>query len=151
MSIDEFFEGFLADFRVALARFSLDEEEERTLIPVGMAVDLEEVKANIGEEIDALAAEYKVRPESFLKADGGCYKSLLDCLLEESVLPTYSFPRNVVGFEVEDKVKGSRLLQRPDRSLDIAVSEYAPGREIVIDKKTYIAGGMGVRTFFRTA
>ncbi len=142
MSIDEFFEGFLADFRVALARFSLDEEEERTLIPVGMAVDLEEVKANIGEEIDALAAEYKVRPESFLKADGGCYKSLLDCLLEESVLPTYSFPRNVVGFEVEDKVKGSRLLQRPDRSLDIAVSEYAPGREIVIDKKTYIAGGI---------
>lgn len=67
---------------------------------------------------------------------------MLDCLLEEAVLPTYSFPRNVVGFEVEDRSKGNKLLQRPDRSLDVAVSEYAPGREIVIDKKTYIAGGI---------
>lgn len=142
MRVDDFFEKLLPHFRSALTGFSLDREEKRTLIPAGMNVDLEGVKTRISEEIDALAVEYKERPELFLKTGGNGYKSLLDCLLEEALLPTYSFPRNVVGFEVEDTVKGDKLLQRPDRSLDVAVSEYAPGREIVIDKKTYISGGI---------
>lgn len=107
-----------------------------------MNVDFDSIKKNIREEIDAAEAEYRARPESFLKTEGKGYKSLLDCLLEKAILPTYSFPRNVVGFEVEDRSKGKRLLQKPDRSLDIAISEYAPGRELVIDKKTYIAGGI---------
>lgn len=142
MTIDEFFDKFLDDFKLALDDFSLDDQEVRTLVPAGMTADLEAVMASVIEEIEVLAAEYNVRPESFLKTGGDGYKSLLDCLLEEAILPTYSFPRNVVGFEVEDRAKGNKLLQRPDRSLDVAISEYAPGREIVIDKKTYIAGGI---------
>lgn len=142
MTIDEFFDKFLDDFKLALDEFYLDKQEKRTLIPAGMTVDLEAVKASVIEEIDALTTEYRVHPESFRKTGGDGFKSLLDCLLEEAILPTYSFPRNVVGFEVEDRAKGNKLLQRPDRSLDIAISEYAPGREIVIDKKTYIAGGI---------
>lgn len=142
MPIDEFFGTHLDRFRMTLHSFDLNQKEQRTLIPEGMDVDLDSVKRTIEEEVDAIESEYKDRPEAFLKTGGEGYKSLLDCLLEESVLPTYSFPRNVVGFEVEDRSKGNKLLQRPDRSIDIAVSEYAPGREIVIDKKTYIAGGI---------
>ena len=140
--INDFFDNYLPDFKVSLERFALNEEELKTLIPRGVHIDLESIKDNISEEIDAIATVYTERPESLLKAGSDGYKSLLDCLLEEAVLPTYSFPRNVVGFEVEDRARGDKLIQRPDRSLDVAISEYAPGREIVIDKKTYIAGGI---------
>lgn len=29
-----------------------------------------------------------------------------------------------------------------DRGLDVVISEYAPGRSIVVDKKTYQIGGL---------
>ena len=140
--IDQFFEAMYVDFEKALSSFSLSQSEIETLVPKGLAIDLRALNERLLEEVNALAVRYKEQPEVFLKADGEGYKALLDCLLEEAILPTYSFPRNVVGFEVEDRVKGNKLLQRPDRSLDIAVSEYAPGREIVIDKKSYVAGGI---------
>jgi len=66
--------------------------------------------------------------------------SLLDLLCSEGVLPTYSFPQNVVGFYIEDQ-SGS-LSQKPERALNIAVSEYAPGKVLVVDKKTYKVGGI---------
>ena len=140
--VDEFFDGLLNEFKIALSGFALNQKEEETLIPEGVDIGLDLVKKTLEEEIGAIEAEYRDRPEAFLRTGGEEYKSLLDCLLEKAVLPTYSFPRNVVGFEVEDRSKGNNLLQRPDRSLDVAVSEYAPGREIIIDKKTYIAGGI---------
>ena len=142
MSIEEFFHVYYEVFRKSLSSFDLSEAERHSLIPSGMSVDLAALKESIQSEIEGMAARFNDRPESFLKTGGDGFKSLLDCLLEEAILPTYSFPRNVVGFEVEDRTKGTKLLQKPERSLDIAVSEYAPGREIVIDKKTYIAGGI---------
>lgn len=68
-------------------------------------------------------------------------KKVLDVFLEEGIFPTYSFPRNVVGFSIEDS-KGEKVEQEPDRSLDMAISEYAPGRLIVVNKKTYKSGGI---------
>ena len=68
------------------------------------------------------------------------YLSLLDVLLKEGFLPTYSFPRDIVHFWIEDE-KG-RIKESPERGLDIALSEYAPGRMIVVDKKSYISGGL---------
>ena len=68
-------------------------------------------------------------------------KKLLDVFLEEGIFPTYSFPRNVVGFSIEDS-RGSKVEQEPDRALDMAISEYAPGRLIVVNKKTYKSGGI---------
>ena len=65
---------------------------------------------------------------------------LLDLLSNEGVLPTYSFPQNVVGFYIEDQRGG--LSQKPERALNIAVSEYAPGKVLVVDKKTYKVGGI---------
>ena len=62
-------------------------------------------------------------------------------LLEEGIFPTYSFPRNVVGFSIEDR-QGMKVEQEPDRSLDLAISEYAPGRLIVVNKKTYKSAGI---------
>ena len=61
---------------------------------------------------------------------------MLDVLLSKGVFPTYSFPRNVVGFNIDSR-DGQSLEQRPDRGLNIAISEYAPGKIIVVNKKTY--------------
>lgn len=65
---------------------------------------------------------------------------LLNLLSNEGVLPTYSFPQDVVGFYIEDQ-RGS-LSQKPERALNIAISEYAPGKVLVVDKKTYKVGGI---------
>jgi Distinct helicase family with a unique C-terminal domain including a metal-binding cysteine cluster len=76
--------------------------------------------------------------------------TLLDILFEHDFLPTYAFPREVRDFVIEQKKSDSRgkqriaIKQRPQQSVDIALSEYAPGREVVVDKETYIVGGVYV-------
>lgn len=67
-------------------------------------------------------------------------KSMLDALYEQGIIPTYSFPRDVVSTYIEGE--DGKLEQQVDRGLDIAISEYAPGRAIVVNKKTYIIGGL---------
>lgn len=67
-------------------------------------------------------------------------KDIFSVFFEKGFLPTYSFPLDVVDFSIFDK-DGDVLLS-PQRSLDIAINEYAPGRTIVVDKKTYKSGGL---------
>lgn len=71
-------------------------------------------------------------------------KSLLDSLYEEGIIPTYSFPKDVVSTYIEDA--NGKIVQQVDRGLDVAISEYAPGRTIVVDKKTYVIGGLYCHT-----
>lgn len=67
-------------------------------------------------------------------------KYLIDVFFTNGFLPTYSFPRNIVNFWIEDRY--GRVIQSPERSLDIALSEYAPGKIVVVNKKSYISGGL---------
>lgn len=67
-------------------------------------------------------------------------KSLLDALYEQGIIPTYSFPKDVVSTYIEGE--NGKLQQQVDRGLDIAISEYAPGRAIVVNKKTFVIGGL---------
>lgn len=72
---------------------------------------------------------------------------LLDFLFFHGLLPSYAFPTSLCSFLVEkpEKVKGRweiRTLQRPQQSISKALSEYAPGRLIVIDRKTYRSQGV---------
>ncbi len=74
---------------------------------------------------------------------------LLDVLFEHDFLPTYAFPREVRSFVIEAMITmyGKRRIgikQRPQQSVDIALSEYAPGRELIVDKETYLVGGIYV-------
>lgn len=142
LDAQDFFNKHYAAFKSSLEGFLLKSDEWGILVPSGMQIDLIGVKGWLEGEMDSIEESFLAKPEAFLNTDGKTYKSMLDCLLEAAVLPTYSFPRNVIGFEVEDGGKGEKLLQKPERSIDIAISEYAPGREIVIDKKTYISGGI---------
>lgn len=68
--------------------------------------------------------------------------SIIRSLYEEGIIPTYSFPKNVVSTYITN---GDGIVKyQVDRGLDVAIGEYAPGRGIVVDKLTYQIGGLPV-------
>ena len=94
-------------------------------------------------DLDELHQKVKDHPEIYTDESAwNGEKSLLDALYEEGLIPTYSFPKDVVSTYIEDE--NGKILQQVDRGLDVAISEYAPGRSIVVDKKTYVIGGLYV-------
>ena len=85
---------------------------------------------------------------------------LLRSLASSAILPGYGFPTDVVNlktYNVEDfvheKYKGSVSREdsifdnkeMPSRSLDIAIREYAPGAQIVIDGRVYRSAGVSLQ------
>jgi Distinct helicase family with a unique C-terminal domain including a metal-binding cysteine cluster len=73
--------------------------------------------------------------------------SAFDVFYQEGFIPSYSFPKNVVNFVVEkESDRGENapreILHAPERDIAIALSEYAPGRFVTIDKKIYKSGGL---------
>ncbi|MDY4388719.1 Druantia anti-phage system protein DruE [Pectobacterium aroidearum] len=75
-------------------------------------------------------------------------EELLEFLFYHGLLPSYAFPTSLCSFMVERVAKNSRgtfevrTVQQPQQSISQALSEYAPGRLIVIDRKTYRSGGV---------
>lgn len=91
-------------------------------------------------ELDSLNQKRINHPELYEKTNYSDGKNLLDALYEEAIIPTYSFPKNVVSVFVNDN--NGKPQYQTERGLDIAISEYAPGRSIVIDKNTFQMGGL---------
>jgi Domain of unknown function (DUF1998) len=73
-------------------------------------------------------------------------ENLLDRLLYKGVLPRYAFPTDVVSFYVFDRANSTRFrpeyLYAPSQGLPIALSQYAPGKEIWIDGKLWTSGAL---------
>jgi ATP-dependent helicase YprA (DUF1998 family) len=72
---------------------------------------------------------------------------LLDFLFNHGLLPTYAFPRDLSSLYIEGWDKNAREIvekQKPQLEINRALSEYAPGKQIVVDKKTYRIGGIFV-------
>jgi hypothetical protein len=74
---------------------------------------------------------------------------LLEFLFAKGMLPSYAFPTDLTSFLVEHLVRqqGSRsmkmeIVERPQQAIGKALSEYAQGRLIVINKETYRSGGV---------
>ena len=67
--------------------------------------------------------------------------SAFDVFYSEGFIPSYSFPKNVVRFFVE-KNGVHEIEYSPERDISVALSEYAPGKFITIDKKIYRSGGI---------
>lgn len=101
------------------------------------ALDLEIQLENLNKKI--AETEFMYKPVTGDDAKSNTYM-LMDVLFSEGMLPNYSFPRNIVNFWIED-VYG-KVKESPERSIDIALSEYAPGRRLVVNKQTYISGGL---------
>lgn len=64
-------------------------------------------------------------------------ENLLDLLFDTATLPSYAFPTDVVSLTVFDKNRSTDyravIKYAPQRGLDQALSNYAPGREVFID------------------
>lgn len=99
-------------------------------------------KEELITEIQELRVKCKEHPELYVTQGQfqEVKKSFLDALYEESIIPTYSFPKNVVSMYITDR--DGKIKYEVDRGLDVAVGEYAPGRSIVVDKATYQVGGL---------
>nr|BBH93040.1 hypothetical protein KTA_12390 [Thermogemmatispora argillosa] len=128
----------------------------------GQCCDLERKFAIVGEigarlcrRLEELKQDFAGRRllppagwESTSSADDLKEVMLLDLLFEEGLLPQYAFPRELRSFVIE---KSNRqrfgILERPQQSVDIALTEYAPGRELVVNKETYRSGGIYVALF----
>lgn len=138
--IDDFFMNEYNQFKDYIKRKEIKSSALKSLVPSGITLDIEQYKKNFIYEMDALEDKVKKFPENYQENEKSS-KTILDTLLEAGIFPTYSFPKDVVGFYVEDQ-KGNKIVQKPERSLDMAISEYAPGRIIVINKETYKSGGI---------
>lgn len=67
-------------------------------------------------------------------------EKLIEFLFARGILPAYAFPRDLVAIQVDqrDSTTGNiKIIERAQQSASVALSEYAPGRLVVINKKTY--------------
>ena len=84
--------------------------------------------------------------------DDFAQEDLLEFLFFHLLLPSYAFPTSLCSFLVQKKqpnAKGYseiRTDQMPQQSTAQSLSEYAPGRLVVINKKTYRSGGIFANT-----
>jgi hypothetical protein len=73
-------------------------------------------------------------------------ENLLDRLLYKGVLPRYAFPTDVSTFHVFDPDQSSRFRPAfrftPSQGLPVALSQYAPGKEVWIGSKLWTSGAI---------
>lgn len=97
-----------------------------------------EVAMEFVQELEA------IRPASAQDL-GPAEENLIEFLFARGFLPAYAFPRDLCALQIEKMERTGnftqpRIVQRPQQSLNVALSEYAPGRFVVVDKKTYRVG-----------
>ena len=139
----KFFDDDIEKFEEYVDNYNTD--ELGVLIPAKSIINQRRFKSDLKQAILSLSAKCQEHPELFGKDDtdhASNVKSLLDALYEEGVIPTYSFPKNVVSTYITGD--DNKIKYQVDRGLDIAIGEYAPGRSIVVDKTTYQIGGLFV-------
>lgn len=137
----QFVEEKLSDFGDYLE--GVDFSEFQSTVPVNF--DMEEMEAGLKkklrDDLNAMAAKVIAHRELYEPhKEGEPGKAILDALYEEAVIPTYSFPKNVVSMYIQSG--DGKLKFDVQRGLDVALSEYAPGRSIVVNKDTYQIGGI---------
>jgi len=137
-----FLDSMLVPLQEYLSQYQLPKD---ALLPQNAEPDMHKFKDSLLQSLNKLAEKRNKHPELFgvpesEDADPSNAKMLLDALYEEGIIPTYSFPKNVVSTYIE--TPEGKIKYEVERGLDIAISEYAPGRSIVVDKKTYQIGGL---------
>ena len=71
--------------------------------------------------------------------------NLLDVLLYKGVLPRYAFPTDVASFFVFDVTMSSyrpAYRHSPQQGLTVALSQYAPGKEVWIANQRFLSGAI---------
>ena len=98
-----------------------------------------ETASQFFSELKKLRDKFDWRPEGKGEVD------LLSTLLDDALLPTFSFPIDVCDFVVEGvdrQIKIPKKFYTMSTDLKQALSIYIPGRRIVVDKKTFTSYGL---------
>jgi Domain of unknown function (DUF1998) len=71
-------------------------------------------------------------------------RRLHDALIQASVLPIYGFPIDVVRLMtgIDNEYRSSQKKHRLERDRRMALSEYAPGQEVVVDDRVFESVGI---------
>jgi hypothetical protein len=135
---------------LTLSGVAMDEQQRREFV-CNVALDfisrLQELAKQLFPSMPTLSKDANVQAQSFSM---DTEEMLLDVLFEHDFLPTYAFPREVRSFVIDKWIQSASgkwhigIEQRPQQSVDIALSEYAPGHELIVDKATYRVGGIYV-------
>ena len=80
-------------------------------------------------------------------------ETLIEYLMAKGLFPTFAFPLDVAVFEAKgtkkkkehSKFSEPHTYARTSQDLKVALSEYAPGRRIVINKQSFLVHGIGKR------
>jgi ATP-dependent helicase YprA (DUF1998 family) len=118
-----------------------DKHREKLEFATKVAGDLlVEVRA-IGKEVAAKEVKQEEEQEEPEESDAG---SLLDLLFDKGLLPSYAFPTDLCSFVIQERGDQGRITEkeRPQLAKVQALSEYAPGRLLVVNKQTYRVGGI---------
>lgn len=106
----------------------------------------EVVHAELDEDDEARYLELPAQQDDERPANRFSEKSLLDTLLYKGVLPRYAFPTDVATFHVFDVENSTRYRPKlrfaPSQGLAIALSQYAPDRQVWIAGKCYTSGAI---------
>ncbi|MCH6483650.1 DEAD/DEAH box helicase [Pseudoxanthomonas sp. LH2527] len=88
---------------------------------------------------DAMIQEIEARRPS---SEEGLETSLIEFLFSKGLLPSYAFPTDLCALQIQEPTSkgGFRTVEKAQQGLSIALSEYAPGRLVVVNKKTYRIG-----------
>lgn len=140
VGICDFFAKHYASFETFISEKTERDFDLAALIPPEITFSVDEFKLDFLAKVNKLKEMVEEFPEEY-RNDDNTEQKVLDVFLESGIFPTYSFPKDVVGFHVED-YRGSQIKEKPDRALEMAISEYAPGRVVVINKTTYKSGGI---------
>ncbi len=136
LSVDEWIESvartLLADLQSLKSEFQKPSESVPAAIDTGEGEGENEVETDDPDDRGAIGDE-----------------ELLEFLFARGMLPSYAFPTDLTSFLVErlgrpagSKYMQMEIVQRPQQGIAKALSEYAPGRLIVINKETYRSGGV---------
>ncbi|MBU47800.1 MAG: hypothetical protein CL920_03810 [Deltaproteobacteria bacterium] len=121
---------------------------------LGEEIDTEDVVTTCVEQLLVLLRKelplelYEKEEDELTVAEIGVLEhrlkeNLLQTFIERGIFPRYAFPSDIVSLYVLKGRQAWKSPHRPEfryspsRDLQIALSEYAPGRELVIDKKRF--------------
>ena len=102
------------------------------LILDGSSISVDEFRTWVASLPDQILELAQNAPEDNL---------LLDLLIEKGIMPRYAFPVDVVALWTERPNRWNQG-QEVQRDLSIALSEYAPGAEVIIDGMIYQSVGL---------
>lgn len=129
---------------------------DETLVPIDEAIEYSPASTEVQEAGTAAAQPVEADAESSpeLPEEEGeerpgreaIAENLLDRLLYKGVLPRYAFPTDVAAFHVFDLDRSTRFRPAfrftPSQGLPVALSQYAPGKEVWIGNKLWTSGAI---------